>query len=442
MKRLLQLMLAILVLSVLLPTTVMAAMTTDVIDAADVNDDPFDFVLGIAFFQEREWAMITRERNALSTTERQMLNQNEFVYKHVKNILNINGKLGLYKDLEMHFTLPIHILETYDGYMSGHWRDKYWGGDFSSSQLAWPGRPSLLTDYVFGYPAWTSKHSGFGDMILGFSYAPLSNDRDKDYPSLRLTMDLTLPTGEEISPNMGSNADNLEKGATSDIKVGKRLLAFTFRIDISKRAGAADPYFGVFYTAPVSLGDLIDDPRHEGGFIFGTEAIAYEQMIEGQNEPRWKVAFDFQFAATIYGRGQDFNAITDALAWRRDKNNTASKTYWDTDPRANDDPAHVFYFYPGGIAPDYELPIEDRYVYLRGMVGFYATLYHYLQLRADVTIGHRTEHFLSLPENLEYSTLRPSDTSGYNTQINEIGARVKIEQSLVLAYTISLALTY
>jgi hypothetical protein len=419
-----------------------AALLTDVIDAADVNDDPFDFVLQVDFIQEHEWAMITRERNTLSTVAPRMLNQNEYQYRHVKSRVDIGGRLGLYKDLEFHFILPIHVEERYLGKMSSHWRDKYWGGGYDTETAYEPGRPSLMTDRVIGFAGWDAIHRGFGDMTMGFTYSPVNQTRDKWWPSWIITFDMQLPTGKEQSPYMDPAASSSLKGVADDIGVGKKLLRFVFKTAISMRVGKAEPYFGMNYIAPVAVGTYIKDPRHEGGFLLGTEAIAYEMWRENENEPLWKVAFDFRMSATMYGRGQDFNAITDPMAWRRDRDNTSSQTYWPTDPRANDAAnPNMFYFF-NGQAPEYALPIEDRYTYVEGKVGFYSILYHYLLIKIDASVGHRTEHYLSLPDGLDFNTLRPSDISGYNTQVNEVGARVRLAESLVVTYTVTLGLTY
>ncbi|RJO68589.1 MAG: hypothetical protein C4523_07535 [Myxococcales bacterium] len=430
------------------PSLVEAARLTDVLDAANGKNDPIDFTMSVDFKQEFEWAMITRERNTLSSLEKMMLNQNEFSYKAVKNQIIVNGAVGLYHDLEFHIKMPISVSETYTGSMSGHWRDKFWGGEYSTAPISQQSRseltpgPSLLTDRVFGFASWKTVHSGFGDMTIGFSYAPLSEERDEMWPSWVVTLDMQLPTGPEQKPKMDPAASSLLKGTASGIGVGEKLFSFIFATAISKRAGVADPYFGMHYKAPIAVGGLIGDPRHEGGFLLGTEIVAYEEIPSNTKEPEWKVAFDLRLSTTLYGKGQNFNEITDALAWRKDKDNDASNTFWPIDPRGSATSPHVYYYYPGGRAAAYELPTEGRYAYIEGLVGFYATIYHYLLLKAECAVGHRTEHFLSLPESVDSYTLRPLPSDGYHTQINEVGARVKKEKSLVVAYTLTIGLTY
>lgn len=443
MKRFILLPASMLILILSMPICAQAAMLTDVLDAADVNEDPFDFSISVDFRQELEWATITRERNTLSSAEKAMLNQNEFNYKAVRNLLFINARFGLYHDLEFHFTLPVHIEEKYTGKMSGHWGDKFWGGEYSPNTLHQLGRPSLLTDRVFGFAAWESTHRGFGDLSFGFTYSPVNQTRDPDYPSWILTFDIQVPSGSEQNPKMEPAAANLQKGIGNSISVGKKLVGLIFKTAISKRIGAAEPYFGLDYKVNVATSGYIQDARHQGGFLLGNEAVIYELQREGENEPLWKVVFDFRMSGTIVGRGQDFNAITDALAWRRDMTNTTNTIYWPTDPRlrVTENP-HMFYYYEGGKAPEYQLPIEDRYVNITGLVGIQAILYHYLLLKAEFTFGYNTDHYLSLPEKLDYNTLRPLDKGGYNTQINEVGARVRYSQSFVFGYTFTLGFSY
>ena len=469
--RILVLLFALAVLAA--PVAAEAAMLTDVLDADDGQDGIVDVSLLINYTNEFEWAKISRERNTGDAGTRLMLNQDEFDYSHVKHIMNITAKVGLYHDLEFHMNLPIHINETYEGAMTSHWRQKAWGGWYDTKTPFQDGRPSLLWDKerVFGFPSWKSIHSGFGDMTLGFSYAPLSHERDETFPDWVITFDIQVPSGKQTQPGMMASASNPYKGtgrdaskkATGeDIGVGKKLLRFILQTAISKRFNVADPYFGMNYKAPVALDGLIKNPRHEGGFLLGSEFIAYEKAPVGEKEPQWKVAFDLRFSAQIYGKGQDFNEITDPLAWRRNLTNSDPRKPWPDDPRADPAatgaaPADGYIVYPkdsNGVAyaPPYELPIEDRYTYLEGMFGMYFTIYHYLFLRMDAYVGHRTAHFLSLPESLDEETLRPSMStpdpttgeikySGYNAQINEIGKRVRKTDALVVGYYLTLGLT-
>ncbi len=416
----------------------LAALSTEVIDAADGVDDPFDFSLEFQFEQDYQWATVSRERNTFSSLQPDMLEQNEFEVKHVKNILNIVGCIGMYHDLEFHFLIPVIISESHSGEMSSHWRDKYWGGGFSTDSLAQAGRPSLLTDSVFGYAGWDMTHRGFGDMQIGFTYGIFANDRDPDRPSFNVTLDLELPTGPEQNPKMNPSSVNSQRGQGT-IGVGKKLVSFIFKTDLSMRFGVADPYFGIWYKLPISTGGLISDPRHQGGFNLGTEIVAFELIPENTSEPLWKVAFDLGMKISLYGRGQDFNEITDSLAWRKDDSSIEA---WPTDPRAFAvDNQNMFYEY-ANRPPDYELPINGRYAQFEGVLGFYTIFYHYLMLKTQVKAGHRTEHFLSLADKVDSETLRPADKGAYNTQINEVGARVKLEKSFILSWNVSLSLLY
>jgi len=43
---------------------------------------------------------------------------------------------------------------------------------------------------------------------------------------------------------------------------------------------------------------------------------------------------------------------------------------------------------------------------------------------------------------VDRDTLRPLDMDGYNTQINEVGARIKLTDSFVFSYTFSIGFNY
>lgn len=423
-----------------------AAKVTDVLDAADGPDGPVDIDLSVEFSQTFETGVITRERNTSLSVDRTMLHQDEFNWKNKKDEMTVNGRIGLYHDLEFHFALPITIADKDEGWLSSHWRNKFWGGTterYNPTSSAQSFRTaSLLNERVFGFPAWEATRSGFGDMSLGLAYAPLSEDRDVYYPTMLFAFDVILPSGAKNEPRMESSIKNQYTGTNPKTGVGKKLTTFILKTAISKRLGAADPYFGLEYRIPVNSGGYIKHPRQEGRFTLGTEAVAYERKLEKENEPFFKIAFDVRLNAILYGKGQDYSPITDPLAWRKDKDNTATQTYWEDDPRAKTLSASDYYYYYNGKAPKYVLPTMDSYVYVQGTVGFNAILGHYFQIRTDFNIGHRGTHYLSLPTKVDSQTLRPADRSGYNTQINETGARVQLYQNLILGYTVSLGILY
>lgn len=427
-----------------------AAKVTDVLDAADGADGPLDIDLSVDFSQHFESGVITRERNTSLSVDRTMLHQDEFVWKSQTSEMAFKGRIGLYHDLELHFTLPVTISEKNNGWLSGHWRNKFWGGTterYNPTSTAFSFRSaSLLNERIFGYPSWETMRSGFGDMTLGLAYAPLSEDRDRYYPTMLLGFDVILPSGKKTEPSMDSSSKNQFTGTNGNQAknkgVGKKLATFILKTAISKRLGAADPYFSLEYRIPVNAGGYIKNPRQEGRFMLGTEAVAYERKLEKENEPFFKIAFDVCLSATLYGKGQDYSPITDPLAWRKDKNNTANEIYWEDDPRAKNLAASDYYYSYNGKAPAYVLPTMDSYVYVQGTAGFYAILGHYFQVRSDFSIGHRGTHYLSLPKKIDSQTLRPADRSGYNTQINETGTRVQLYQSLVMSYTMSLGFLY
>lgn len=406
-----------------------AARITDVVDAFDDNGDVYDFSFSVDFTQIHEKAKITRERNTLDPNYKKMVNQREFEYNSIKSLMDVNLKFGLYKDLEFHVNFPITIQEQNKGKQAKHFRDKFWSSGYGFSNV---GRPSLMVDKVFGFAEWESLHAGFGDMTFGISYSPVNQERVKEYPTWVFTLDIQAPTGPEQKAVLEQDPNNAYKGKSDTTGVGKKLVALTLKTAISRRWNYVEPYFGMHYKFTFDTGGLIKNPRYEGNFLLGMEVIPYELKREGENEPLWKVAFDFQMQATLMGKGHEFNAITDPLAWRRDKNGSQ---YWPTDPR---NPA--YYIYPNNQAPNYELPLEDRYTYVQGLFGLYATLYHYVTLRTEFGFGHRTEHFLSLPESVDISTLRPANKNGYNNQINEVGARVKLSDSFVFSYMFSIGI--
>ena len=140
-----------------LPAMTRAAEVTDVMDAGR-PEDVFDMRLSIDFVQEFRTAIIARERNV--QTQRgtggdnpqypgSMIDQHEYDWREATNQLNIGGKIGMWHDLEFHFSIPIVLSHKMEANQAEHWRDKYWGGAYDPNHpLGEPYRngPSLYAD--------------------------------------------------------------------------------------------------------------------------------------------------------------------------------------------------------------------------------------------------------------------------------------------------------
>ncbi len=424
-----------------------SAEFTEVLDASDGPDDPVDIRISIGYRQEMQWATIARERNTVGTSVRDMIDQDEFDVHYIKHIMDITGRVGLYKDLELHFTLPVHLSETHTGEMSMHWRDKWWAGEYDPYNLHQKGRPSLQTDKVLRYSAWDVTHSGFGDMTFGFTYGVFDEGRDPTRPDVNFTLDFQLPTGTEQKPTIGRDLSNPEKGTASGIGVGSQVFELIFKTAAAKSFGIWEPYAELNLHIPVPAGPLMSDPQWQGGGLFGMEFVAFEHKEKRANEPKWRVAFDWRLGIQMFGPGQCFNELTDALAYRKDLDNQTGQTWWPEDTRTGD--GRPFFEYPNAgngvdsiTAPNFHLSKSSSYARIRSRFGLNGILGHYFTFSVWGSAAYRTEHFLSTPGAIDPDTLRPVNTGDYYAQINEVGTRVKLTDALQVSWMVQIGFQY
>ena len=422
-----------------------SAEFTEVLDAADGPDDPVDVRISIGYRQEMQWATVARERNTVGTTVRDMIDQDEFDVHYIKHIMDITGRIGLYKDLELHFTIPVHLSETHTGEMSVHWRDKWWAGEYDPSNLHQTGRPSLQTDKVLRYSAWEVTHKGVGDMTFGFTYGVFDEGRDPTRPDVNFTLDFQVPSGGSPQPTIGRDLSNPEKGKASGIGVGSQVFALILKTAAAKSFGIWEPYAELNLHIPFAAGSFIHDPQWQGGGLLGMEFVTYEFKEKQANEPKWRVAFDWRLGIQMFGPGQCYNEITDALAWRKGLDNQDGQTFWPLDSRDG-----KYYAYPnseGGVesaitAPSYHLPKSSSYARIHSQFGLNGILGHYFTFSAWGAVGYRTEHFLSVADSIDPETLRPSNTGDYYAQINEVGTRVKLTDALQVSWMVNIGFQY
>jgi hypothetical protein len=172
----------------------------------DGNKDPFDFML----FPEFEWVQrkssVSREgydpMNPLGTDK--VLDA-----KRVEYMLNLDLRIGLYKDFEAFLVFPFVLSDKTEYSSSGNYGDQ------------------VMTS--FGMPSSGPKRSGFGDMTWGLRYAPFQQWRDKYYPSWVLVFAHKAPTGK------------VRRGSNGAVGLGYHELHF--ETAVSRRIAFVEPYF-------------------------------------------------------------------------------------------------------------------------------------------------------------------------------------------------------
>jgi hypothetical protein len=312
------------------PLAASAADITRIASSFD-DDDPFDLGIEVSFDRTQSRSKILREQLAPGGGGR--TDATELWHRATDSRLNIELSIGLYRDLEFSFGLPL-ILQQNDSY------DFVSGTTGSNSTIAnnclnpngtvipeCSGTIGVRT--LFNIPL-TGKRGGLGNMRFGLAYAFFNQERDETKPMWIVGLDYEAPTAARRDPSQ----DNTELGERG--QVGDRVHKYTFYTSLSRKMGVADPYFKAYYTLPVqgpgiwsncfnpgSLGRpencfAPDTPwtrketgiqaPHMAGFLFGTEFTAFNNTTKRQS-----FALDLRTIGNYVSQGRYYNELSAAL---------------------------------------------------------------------------------------------------------------------------------
>lgn len=295
------------------------------------ESDPFDLSLEVAFLRSRHKSKLVRE----TYLDGGRVDFPELFHVAIDSRLQFDGRIGLWKDLEFHFGVPLVLSQNRT------WRFVSGTDETNSTlinncvqpngELLDPGcaqtgagsRPLFPLD-ADGRAAY---RAGLGDMSFGLAYALFNELKDDSKPTWIVGLDYTAPTAEGLDPTLPTST-------SSRGKLGDRVHRYRLYTSFSKTIGVADPYFQVHYTLPLrgpgwySNCDHPDpanmgypencgnaswprtktaiQPAHVGGVVFGTELSAFRDTKQEQ-----KLALDLRGMATYVSRARAFNEASD-----------------------------------------------------------------------------------------------------------------------------------
>lgn len=289
-----------------------AAEVTDVLDAFDnENDDPWDGALRIRFNSDTRNAGIARQVRCLKNDVLNSACPNssgyvlarELAYERVRNVMNFDIRLGLFKDLEAYVVLPY--------VMSDDSKHEFVSGVTPANSTIMPPQdksgptPSDRTA-LFKVPYQSTSRSGFGDMKLGIKWGPFNYYRDPSDPTWVMGVEYTAPTGTPM------RADN--------DGVGYGIHEIKLHTMISRRAlRIFEPFMGLHFTPRFgsSSGLFVKhsetqkyvDPGISVGTLFGLALIPWENpKLDERIEIEGGMSFDYFY------RGREYTEIWEALA--------------------------------------------------------------------------------------------------------------------------------
>ena len=487
-----------------------AADLTDVVDAAD-EDDPFDLHIEPRFKQTIKRAKITREAPCSPNTNENVLTQDPIVDRNSRlryprlvgaercaepdvvfnkelrgwreiDQLDLLVQIGLYKDVELHLELPFIFRDVRGVHFAGNGGDRTEAIVDSENSSVDPSNQRIIDDIQLNGADFTTfrlfnansgnegtARSGFGDMKIGLAWNPFNQERDDTKATLKLQFDYLIPSGTVAKP--GNNG------------VGKGIHELQWGISASKRFKYMDPYFGVSYTLPIagndslfqSFGDgqTLTDPGQRAEVTFGSEFIPYNDTKKGSF---FKINLGAKFGFTAEGR--DYSLLSDALsgsicngltpqeidaAIANVQNNiTDAETVqtaackWITDQPANalqttpkfdlDSDANLNTPFGHDGITDYE-----GFATFGAHIGFYLQASKYVQIKADLSLEHEQEHFITTARTGKDSgddneTVRFDDPNErnptYNPSLDGVGNRFRVEETTIFTWSAALALQF
>jgi hypothetical protein len=364
------------------PLAAVAAEVTDVLDAFDDEfNNPYDLSLRVRFTHDARSAAIAREVRCIaadqvgsevcSTGSRTVLAR-ELLYDASRQTMNIDARIGVYKDFELMASFPIVV-----GYS---WSHKFAPGVTRNNSTL---LPPTDRDAVVAVPYKSTERAGFGDMTLGLSWSPYNYYRDPSKPTWTWALSWTLPTGEP----MAANNDG----------VGLGLHQLKLRTVISRRAlRILEPFVGMsftgFFESQDSLFAKTRQPATQRyvtpgpifGVLFGGEIIPWEDL---KNDAR--VELEAGFAMDYHFRGRAYSELWEALASpdnpcaKSDSCSNVSHTKSDPDPAT------------GRAALTNGITDVEQYGRFTGWASLHYQPVRYFQISARFSYAVETPHFIT-----------------------------------------------
>jgi hypothetical protein len=327
----------VLTLTAAVPLSAQSAEITRIASSFE-DTRPFGMFIDVGFQHTQRKLLITRESHEEVNGTRTVVDRKELRYTGIDTRLNLDLHIGIWKDVEFHYGLPIVFQRNeYYGFASGT--------DASNSTLT-PGPNNCLnargelvsptcTSTGAGSTAYwpnntaappTSYRNGLGNMRFGLAWAPFNQQKDDTKPTWIVGLDYEAPTAQGIDPSVITTPS--ARGG-----VGDRVHRYMFYTTFSRRIGIVDPYFQTAVTLNYrgpgwysncdhpevpSMGRAENCNDTEWGrsrtgievpivarMIFGAEFNAYEMAEKHQ-----RVALDLRAISEYVGPGRYYNELT------------------------------------------------------------------------------------------------------------------------------------
>lgn len=280
-----------------------AAELTDVLDAFD-GPDPFDFAMRLRFLSDTRTSTVARQVKCLAgdaiggqvcPDASGIVLAKELAYERVRNVMAIDARFGLYKDMEVYLSLPIVLWDQ--------WQHDFADGVTKENSTI---RTPTDNESLFAIDYASNQRSGLGDMQLGLRWAPFNWYRDATEPSWVIGVDYTLPTGTPMTAQndtVGYGLSELQLYTTISRRT-LRMLEPYFHLRSIIRFGSQDGLF-------VSHGQT--QTQEAPGAVIGTQVglsvLPWENNVRDE-----RVEIEGGFGMDYVFRGREYTEVWEALA--------------------------------------------------------------------------------------------------------------------------------
>jgi len=412
-------------------------------------DNPFDLSLGVRWERAARQGNVTREfgENQQGQPATGVVRDApELKYTQVQNRIVSRLAVGLWRDLELRAELPYVLTDETT------WKND--AGNLSGIELnpltpdgvncaALPGGAAGCTLPMF--PLGVTHHAGgtLGDLQLGIAWAVQNERRESWVPTWVISLDVTAPTAARFDPAAGrltaaswSAAPSFSASGKS--KVGRKIWVYDLATALSRRLGAAEPYFRAHLAIPQRSSSTYSNCEHAAelaaigqmttgpsgavancalpawktdalarpplvyGVIFGTELVPYDDRATGQ-----RFALDLRLGADLVGRARWYNELTPATG---------------------------------------KLLATEPYLALTGSLALHLRASRYVSLRLQGTFQHDTAHFLTGESQgnvvNEIGVIGGDVNPNFDWRYDPPGRRFRLGEVLAYTVTASGAITF
>lgn len=360
-----------------------AVEVTDVLDAFDdQNDDAFDGSVRLRFVSETRKSVIARQQSCLKNdvlgtncpSGNSYVLARELEFERVRNTLNVDVRIGLYKDFELYAVIPVVVGDD--------WKHEFAAGVSSANSTILP--PSAK-EALFKVPYQSTSRSGLGDLQLGLKWAPFNYFRDAGDPTWIFGLEYTAPTGTAMQ--------------ASNTGVGYGLHDLTLYSTMSRRAlQVLEPFINV-HVSPLRSGadsglfvahgqtQKAVTPGFTAGANFGLTVVPWENL---KKEERLEV--EAGFGMDYMGRGREYTEIWEALASPNNPCKPSEGCSTGIHDRSEVDPATGKPRRTDGITE------VESYARFNGWAAVHFQPIQYFQLSAKVGWMTETPHYITFGE--------------------------------------------